>query len=237
MNNHKDRPKWTKMGSIINKMMFTPHPTYYTKSLSHLIFITRGDNNEIEIPVRYLHLDDNYETIMMCHGNAEDIGDFNIEYYANEIGANICIFDYAGYGLHSLSYCSEEETQKDALAVYDYIRPTILCGRSIGTGVACYLAKIKQPKKLILISPFLSIVKLFMDTVITWDYFENYKLLPNIDSVTLIIHGEDDKIIPLYHSTMLSQLCNNLYDFVIIPYTGHNDISRKTICKTIKEFL
>ena len=224
------------MGSIINSMMFTPHSPYYNESLSYLKFITRGDNNEIKIPIRYIHLDDNYETIMICHGNAEDIGDFNIEYFSKNSQVNVCIFDYAGYGLHSLSHCSEEETRKDALAVYNYINPTILYGRSIGTGVACHLANIKQPKKLILVSPFLSIVRLFMDTVITRDYFENYKIAPSISSKTLIMHGQNDKIIPLYHSTMLSRLFTNLYDLIIIPDTGHNDIPRDILCEAIKQF-
>ena len=49
------------------------------------------------------------------------------------------------------------------------------------------------------------------------------KYVKNIKSKTMILHGEEDEIIPVDHSKMLKEE-NNSFDLVLIPQASHNDI-------------
>ena len=72
--------------------------------------------------------------------------------------------EYPGYSIYYKDK-SSKTIEKDTLTVYDYFVNTlkvnqkdiIICGRSIGSGAAIYLAANRTPGGLILISPFTSI--------------------------------------------------------------------------------
>lgn len=97
------------------------------------------------IPVRYYHYNDSSTdvspTMLICHANSEDIGQTDPEEFADQFKVNICLFDYAGYGLHSNTIASEHACQADVLAVYDYLVKEknmdwgkfIIYGRSLGS--------------------------------------------------------------------------------------------------------
>lgn len=87
----------------------------------------------------YHHLSDNVPTMIMCHGNAEDIGYYHVPSISELFGINLCTFDYAGYGLHFEHSPSEDACFKDVLK---HLRPNklIIYGRSLRTGIACYFA-------------------------------------------------------------------------------------------------
>ena len=59
--------------------------------------------------------------------------------------------------------------KSDALQIYDYLMTLnseteiIVFGRSIGTGLACYIAKERKPKALVLMSAFTSIKDIAKD--------------------------------------------------------------------------
>jgi len=61
--------------------------------------------------------------------------------------------------------------KSDALQVYDYLMTLnenmeiILFGRSIGTGVACYVAEERKPRALILMSAFTSVKNIAKDWI------------------------------------------------------------------------
>lgn len=206
------------MQSLINSLAFSCPPTCsYDKTLSYLFFIKK-------LPVRYYH--DGYDhTVLLCHSNGEDIGQFNIEALADTWHANICMFDYAGYGMHPGS-ASEASCQCDVKTVYHYllslgITNIIIYGRSIGTGVACYLAYyIKKPVKLILVSPFKSVTQVILNLWCPWDFFKNDKIAQHIAGPVLIIHGCRDRFCDYQSSRELSLLFKNM-TFKTIHGAGH----------------
>jgi pimeloyl-ACP methyl ester carboxylesterase len=188
----------------------------------------------------------------MCHGNAEDIGHASIDYLASQLSANICLFDYAGYGLHTCKVPSEANCQKDVVAVYEYLIQTkkihpekiVIYGRSLGSGPACYLAyhlrdQYLRPQKLILVSPLRSGASIFTHSCIATpvDIFMNYRLAPYIQSSVLILHGDRDEVVPYECGEDLATRFPNLHRFHTLNGYSHNDIQSSSYYDEIKQFL
>jgi hypothetical protein len=111
-----------------------------------LVLRTKDGN---EIPVRFLNLGYDY-TIMISHGNAEDIHrveDWAITHFIRYVKANILIYEYTGYSTFKKNP-SEKFIYSDAEAALWFLQDCvkiplsriILYGRSLGSGPSCYLA-------------------------------------------------------------------------------------------------
>lgn len=114
------------MGNIIESIAFRPPQSSYDNNISYLEFITRKDiihscHNEYKIPLRYYVKNKNLPTMLICHGNAEDMGQTDPCELADDFNSNICLFDYAGYGLHSNKISSEYSCREDVVAVYTHL--------------------------------------------------------------------------------------------------------------------
>ena len=162
-------------------------------------------------------------TVLMCHGNGGNIGDrlHPISLF-HELGLNVLIFDYRGYG-ESAGKPSEEGTYQDARAAWQYLtekRKTppdkiIVYGRSLGGAVAAWLtervapAARAAPAALILEATFTSIpdmgAKLYPWLPIrllcryrynTLARLEPASRLERIHCPVLIAHSRDDEMIP-----------------------------------------
>ncbi len=197
-------------------------------------------------------------TLLICHGNAGNLGD-RVEYInvIHQLGLNIAIFDYRGYG-ESSPGISEETTYEDAISVFDYLvgekgipeDKIIVLGRSLGGGVACELA-LRRPNLagLILDSTFTSIddiakkmYPLFPVRVMLRIHYNNFAKISRVQCPILLIHSEKDEIVPFVHSQMLfykRKKCGEV-QFLQIRYGGHNDlflISQDEYVRGIKAFL
>lgn len=227
------------MGGIVSAAAFVCPPSSYDENLSYLEFVTRTGigtsyTTEYKIPIRYYLKDKDLPTMIVCHGNAEDIGETDPGDLADYFNVNICLFDYAGYGLHSNKQASELSCQEDSIEVYSYLINTkkvkpeniIIYGRSLGTGIAVHLASIFSfyKNKLILVSPLYSAAYTKINFHIPGDIFLNYRLAPNIKSLVLIFHGNQDKIVPYACGQNLAKLFPNLYKFVTLENCDHNDV-------------
>jgi hypothetical protein len=107
------------MESIITSLALPGKQATYNYNLPHLCFVMREDG--YKVPIIHYVVDPNLPTILWSHGNGEDIGDFKVCKLINKINANLCVFDYSSYGLHSQRKVSEKDCQKDILAVYTYL--------------------------------------------------------------------------------------------------------------------
>jgi len=137
---------------------------------------------------------------------------------------------------------NEHLSYDDIESAFNYLRndlqipakKIIIMGRSLGTGPACHLAaKLTgedRPAGLILQSPFLSAIRVVINTPFTLpiDIFPN---LMNIKSVTvpiLVIHGTEDKVINCSHShTLITLPIKKLLSYQFIEDAGHNDIETR----------
>lgn len=126
--------------------------------------------------------------------------------------------------------------EKDALTVFDYFikeigideKDIIVCGRSIGSGPAVYLAANRNPGGIILISPFKSLQEtassiLGMFKFVVKDRFNNISLIKNVTCPLLLIHGQRDDLIPFTHSLELAKRTGGPYDLLIPEGMDHNE--------------
>ena len=150
----------------------------------------------------------------------------------------IATFNYRGYGL-SEGNPSEEMIFQDALYLYDYFseQKTIdpnriyVMGRSLGTGVATYLASQRPVKGTILISPYDSILALAEEqhpfvpvSFLLKHRFESVKYAPQIKTPALAFVGLIDEVISPEHSDRLIEKWGGNIQKITFPLANHNSI-------------
>lgn len=189
--------------------------------------------------------------IIYFGGNAEELS--YLIYYADKVkGWSLTLINYRGYGL-SEGKPSEKDLYADAVSIYDYFSKRddidntriVLIGRSLGTGVATYLAQMRPVKALILVSPYDSIISIgkhhypFLPVNLLLRHrFDSLSRAPLISAPLLVITAADDKIIPLKHSKKLAEKWGGPHSFKIIEGEDHNTIQDNSeYWKTINEFL
>jgi len=193
-------------------------------------------------------------TVLFCHGNAGNIS-HRIELIDMfcKLGLNVFIFDYRGYG-RSHGSPSERGLYLDARAAYKYLidkqnldeRSIVVYGKSLGANVSIELCSKIRPAALISESAFVSALemgkKLFPFLPIKWLITVKYDALSKIVNITvpkLIIHSEDDEIIPFQHGRRLFEAAPEPKEFYPMR-GGHNEaifLSKKDFVARISTFL
>ena len=160
--------------------------------------------------------------VIYLHGNACDVGDCAEEAMKLAIGlsSHVIVPEYPGYGVAD-GISHEESVNTIVKATVKYcvkylLAPQsrmIIFGRSIGTGPATWLARLMcvqngAPAGLVLQSPFTSIRDLAARYIGVgryaigdgWNIMEN---LAEVECPVLLLHGDQDEIIPYEHSNKL----------------------------------
>jgi fermentation-respiration switch protein FrsA (DUF1100 family) len=193
--------------------------------------------------------------ILFCHGNAGNISHRleNIKLLLDE-GMQVFIFDYRGFG-KSGGKPSETGLYMDGLAAYDFlvnqnrIPPdrVVPFGRSLGASVAIEISLKRSVRSLIIESPFTS-TKEMAKTIFLFNAFAfllppHYNNLEKINRVTvpkLIIHGENDEIVPFSMGEKLYQTSRPPKYFLPIKQATHNDtylVGGKRYFETLSGFI
>ena len=176
-------------------------------------------------------------TVLICHGNAGNISNrlSTIDFYHRQLGINVMIFDYSGYG-KTPGKVGEEKTYENSQAVFDFMVDTlkispdkiVVDGRSLGGAVAIDLATKRQFKGLIVQSTFTSIYQMaksmFPILPAKWIqhiYYDSISKVGQIKCPILHLHSPDDQIIPYAMSGILFEKMPNPKRFVKIQ-GGHN---------------
>jgi len=176
-------------------------------------------------------------TIIYCHGNAGNISHrLEILKMLNSLGVNVLIFDYRGYG-KSKGIPSEKGTYLDALAAYEYIsaRPDVdmskiaVFGKSLGGTVAADLATNADVSAVILDSAFTStsdMAKEIYPSLPIGSFlsikYDTLSKVGNLDMPKLIIHSEDDEIVPFAHGERIFAASSQPKEFYRAR-GGHNE--------------
>src|SRR4051812_24295965 len=130
---------------LSEKMIFLPHPSSYRDS-AEVLKVTSANGKRIS--AIYLPNPSAKFTLLVSHGNAEDLGDDR--YWLEDLrraGFSIFAYDYEGYGT-SEGKATEKAVYQDVAAAYDYLALNlntppdriVIFGRSVGTGPATYIA-------------------------------------------------------------------------------------------------
>lgn len=184
---------------------------------------------------------DSKGVVLYFHGNAgnlESWGGVAAEFLSRSY--DLFIIDYRGYGKSTGRILNEQMLHDDARAIYQFLREKfredhiVLYGRSIGTGIACRLARDNNPKMLILESPYFSlkeiahrfipiIPKAFLDA--TFKYPMRTDLwISDVRCPIFIFHGTLDEVIPFDASPRLLKLIKSRHELIAIPGGAHNDL-------------
>lgn len=180
--------------------------------------------------------------VLYFHGNMQ-----NILHYAKfadnftRLGYEVWMPDYPGFG-KTTGVLTEKKLYQEALLVYKLANlrykadSIILYGRSFGTGIASQLASVRDCRRLILETPYVSIPALFAwyAPVYPTAFMAKLKLPVNeyITEVTApvsIFHGTDDEIIPYSTTEKLKKILKPADEFITIEKGKHNDLNDFTL--------
>ena len=189
--------------------------------------------------INYLHfkVENPKGVVIYLKGNTKSIkgwGKFAIDF--TRLQYDVVMMDYRGFG-KSTGKRNVESMKRDSQYIYDLVKKKfsedqiIIYGRSLGTGFAARLAAKNNPRLLILTSPIYSLEKTihrympFMPAKFFLRYnFPTYHYLKNVRCPIKILHGSDDKLVPIKTAIDLSEINPKLTRLYVILGAGHIDI-------------
>ena len=176
--------------------------------------------------------------VLLCHGNAGNVGDRVLHATVlTAVGFDVLLFDYRGYG-DSSGTPSEQGTYRDARAALACLlrQPDVdasrvlYLGESLGGAVALELALAHPPAGLVLLSAFTSVRAMgrvhyaLIPTALVPDAYPSLRLIGELRAPLLVLHGEDDAIVPVEHGRALLDAAPDPKRMRIVPGAGHNDL-------------
>jgi hypothetical protein len=184
-------------------------------------------------------------SILFFHGNGEIAADYDdLGKLYTERDINFLPVDYRGYG-RSSGRPTVSSMMKDCHVIFGYTRdwllkrgftgPLVVMGRSLGSASALEIARhyASEIAALIIESGFAHVGPLFelagihMETlgISEEDGFNHTEKISSFDKPTLIIHAENDHIIPFHEGQALFESCTSPdKTMIVIPGANHNDI-------------
>lgn len=195
--------------------------------------------------------------VLFTHGNAGNIGHrIHLAKCLLDGSASVLLFDYRGFG-KSTGQLSISGMAEDAEAAYDYLTETrkippnriVLYGESIGGGAACWLVERKPVAGIILDSSFTSlmrvakkrtaVLRLYPDFLQPSPAFNNISVLAGHHPPLLIVHGQQDEIIPHSEAEDNFKSASEPKVMLSLQHSTHNNKGPdlEIYAKSIKSFL
>jgi len=169
--------------------------------------------------------------VLFFHGNTGNISDCitSLEMF-HHLGLATFIFDYRGYG-QSQGSPSEQGTYDDAAAAWAYLlcdrgiksADVIILGRSLGAAIASAQAARQPPGALVIESTFTSapelaaeIFRIFPARLMSRFKYRVRDNIAKTHCPILIVHSNDDEVIPFHHGKQLYDAANEPKAFMAI---------------------
>lgn len=175
--------------------------------------------------------------VLYLHGNRGHVqrwGAIYDDFLKNQY--SFFVIDYRGYG-KSTGKPSEQGLYRDALSAHQWLAQKyaldsiVIYGRSLGTGVATWLAaETKQAKMLVLETPYDR-----LPNVVGWRYspllkpliqskFPSDSYLEKVDCPVYIFAATEDQIVPFFLAERLAEKHLAEDDFFVIDGAHHKNI-------------
>jgi uncharacterized protein len=173
--------------------------------------------------------------VLYFGGNGEDVSSSVAPLMAAFPEREIVMLHYRGYG-GSAGRPTEAGIAADAAGLFDKVHAVhpdvIVIGRSLGTGVAARLAGTRPVSRLVLVTPYDSLLGIaqrqFPLFPVRWllvDKYESWRYVPRITAPVLILQAENDEVIPAASTEMLrSRFPAGQAQRVVVPGASHNTI-------------
>lgn len=176
--------------------------------------------------------------VVYFHGNRQHIERY-ARFAANftKQGYEVWMQDYPGYG-KSTGKLTEKKLYAQALQVQKMAASTfgkdsiIIYGKSLGTGIAAYVASATNNKRLILETPYYSIPTLFScyAPIYPANRMSTFKIpvhefLSDVDYPVSIFHGTRDGVIPYRNAVRLKGVLKANDEFITIERGTHQNLN------------
>jgi uncharacterized protein len=190
-------------------------------------------------------------TLLYFHGNGGTLL-VRAERIRRFLGDGLGVFmpAYRGYS-GSTGSPSEAALIADAKLAHDHLlgmglRPEdiVIYGESLGTGVAVQLAANRRSAGVVLDAPYTSLldiarhhyrfipVKFFLlDTFASIDY------ITRIDAPLLVMHGTEDRVIPLEYGKALYEAADQPKQMAVLRGAGHSDLYAFGAMQIVRRFI
>ena len=190
----------------------------------------------------------NTKALIYFGGNAEAVVGIADEFATHFPNTTIFLINYRSYG-GSSGMPTETGNFSDALAIYDHIKKDhsqiSVAGRSLGSGVATYLAANRPIENAALITPYDSILNiakanysLFPVSLLLKDRYDSVSRAKAVTAKVLVLAAEHDVVIPMFNTQKLvDAFKEDQVELKVIKNTGHNDVSSNAeYFKALREF-
>jgi len=190
--------------------------------------------------------------ILYSHGNAEDLGQRlpYLDLMAQICASDVFAYEYCGYGF-SEGETSEENCLLAIDAAYEHLteekgfdpRRIVVMGRSIGTGPSVDLAmRHPEVRGVVLQSPMESCGRAVLGENASWlgyriDLFKNYEKIGKVQSPVLVMHGNDDEVVPVDQGVAIFEACQKPVEPLWLDDCGHNDMPNEVCLRRVREFI
>ena len=190
-------------------------------------------------------------TILIFHGNAGHVG-HRIEKFKRFItaGYGFLFLEYRGYGGNP-GKPTEKGLYYDALSALKFLSKqkifsdkTILYGESLGCGIVVKLSSETAFAATVLEAPFTSIADVaqrqYWYLPAKWlvlDRYDILRIIGNIKSPLLVIHGEKDNIINISLGKKVFDAAPQPKEALFVPNAGHNNLFEFNVEEKLLNFL
>jgi fermentation-respiration switch protein FrsA (DUF1100 family) len=230
----------------VSAYLFHPRPEWgESGSLSSAQDVQIPVDPDVVVGARFHLSEKTFPNILFFHGNGEIVADYDeMGPLYNQMGINFLPVDYRGYG-RSTGNPTVSTMMKDCHVIFDFVSdwlknegytgPLLAMGRSLGSASVLELAAAQGEKisGLIIESGFAYAVPLLRLLGVDPDRlgYKEEEGFCNVDKIrsyrkpTLIIHAENDHIIPFSDGQALYDACSAPDKTLLkVPNANHNDI-------------
>jgi uncharacterized protein len=219
------------------RLLFVPSKLEASKTFSYVL---PHEEKWVDVPGAKLHAillknPNPRGLVFYLHGNGGNVEGWTAgaDFY-KALNYDLFMLDYRGYGKSTGRIESEAQLHADARAAYDFIapayagKPIAIFGRSLGSGIATKLSIDVSPAITILISPYRSIRALatglypFVPGALVRYPLDTEARIAEVKSPLVLIHGQNDELIPITNAQALIQKNPSAKLFVL--QGAHNDV-------------
>jgi pimeloyl-ACP methyl ester carboxylesterase len=175
-----------------------------------------------------------WPTLVVFHGRSGNVADRAplLAPFAED-GYGVVLAEYRGYGGNP-GMPSEAGFLLDARAHLDWLAAAwgetapVVCGESIGSGVAVAIAAERPVRALVLDAPYTSVADLAA-AMYRWlparrllrHHFDSLSRMPSVRVPMLVLHGDADALIPHEHGRRVAAAAGGRAQFVLLRGAGH----------------
>jgi pimeloyl-ACP methyl ester carboxylesterase len=223
----------------VRRLVFQPHkigsiPPFPEDNSSFQRFWMKTEQGKVEwwlFKGNDINASEKGPAVLMAHGNRE-----LIDFYRNRaeayqgMGYTVLLGEYRGYG-RSAGKPSRKHIASDFRYYYDQLstlsivdsKRIVFHGRSLGGAVLSELALQRPPAAIIVESTFTSIKEMAhgAPSFLISDRYDTLSALMTFKGPILIIHGNEDKVVPVEHALRIKK---NIPIAQLVLYDcGHSD--------------